>query len=143
MVARRFGWDPFGEMRDMRDRMDELFRGIEEGFSTTEPQRMFCDVVESDGEILVTADLPGVSKDDIDIRCTGDSLMIKAERRSEEEEKESEGYVRRERSWGSYRRDISLPGKVDCDAVEARFRNGVLKVKLPKEEAEGRRVTVD
>lgn len=139
---RRFGLKPFREMGDMRDWMGEMFEelGGERGM---EQQRLFLDVVERDGEIVVTADVPGVSKEDIDLRCTEDSLSIRAEREREETEEE-EGYVRRERAWGTYRRDMKLPTPVDCDGVEASFTNGVLEVTLPKKAGtEGKQIEIE
>lgn len=143
-MRRRIGFGPFGDIRELQERMEDIFRDIEEeALSENQRQKMFLDIVESDGEIVVTADLPGVRKEDIDLRCTDDSLTVTAERATEEEEEE-EGYVRRERSWGSYRRSIELPTKVDCDGVSAKFRNGVLEVKLPeKEEMKGRKVSIE
>lgn len=126
----------------MRDWMEEMFEELG-GAQGTEAQRLFLDVVERDGEVVVTADVPGVEKEDIDLRCTEDSLSIRAEREREESEEE-EGYVRRERAWGSYRRDVKLPITVDCEGVEARFTNGVLEVKLPeKEGANGKHIDIE
>lgn len=123
--------------------MDDMFSELQEGMPAMEPQKMFLDVVDREEELVVTADLPGVGKDDIDLRCTEDSLSIRAER-SREETEEEEGYVRRERTWGTYRRDLSLPATVSCEDVSASFRNGVLEVRLPKKEgADGKQIDIE
>lgn len=148
-MVRRRRFSPFRDLWEIQDRMQDLFRGIEgevlgeEGeLESRGAQRLFCDVVERDGEIAVTADLPGVEKGDIYIECTGDELSITAEKKSEVEE-ETEGYIRRERRSGSYKRRIKLPTDVDCDAVEASFQNGVLEITLPKVEAtEGKEIEI-
>jgi len=143
-MRRRF--TPFGGIRELQDRMENLFKELEEEAleSSKEPNRMFCDVAETDDEIAVTTDLPGVDKDDIDIRCSEDTLRISAKRQVEEEEEEAEGYVRRERAWGSYKRTMELPSNVDCDEVTASFQNGVLEVKLPKKETtKGKEIAIE
>lgn len=98
------------------------------------------DVRESDGEIVVKADLPGVSKDDIQVELRDTDLVIKGERKKEEEVKE-EDYYRCERSYGSFSRVIGLPADVKTDGATATFKDGVLEIRLPKTE-EARRKTV-
>lgn len=89
------------------------------------------DVKEKDKEILVTAELPGMDADDIEINVSDDVLTLRGEKKEEKEEKEG-NYYRRECSYGSFHRDIPLPVEVDADKVEAEFKKGVLKVRLPK-----------
>jgi HSP20 family protein len=96
------------------------------------------DVRDADGEIVVKADLPGVKKDEVQIELTDSTLVIKGERKKEEEIKE-EDYVRRERSYGSFSRVIGLSSEVNSDAVKASFKDGVLEVHLPKTEAAKRK----
>ncbi|OKY77523.1 MAG: Molecular chaperone HSP20 family, IbpA [Candidatus Methanohalarchaeum thermophilum] len=126
----------------MRDRMEEIFNQLEtkELPESSELQKTgkpspFIDVMEQDNEITVTADLPGVSKDDIEISLSDRVLTISAER-SREETEEKEGFVRKERSVGKYHRKIRLPSDVDEENTEATFQNGVLEIKLPKKEKE-------
>ncbi len=93
------------------------------------------DVAERDDEFVVTADLPGYEKDDIDVTLRGDQLRIDAEREqaSEEGDESEEGrYLRKERRHQSVSRSIDLPEDVDDEGVSARFQNGVLTVTLPK-----------
>lgn len=89
------------------------------------------DVSETEKEINISAELPGMNVEDIDISMTGNSLTIKGEKKSEKEEK-GERYYRSERSYGSFRRSIPLPEEVEEEEIEATYKNGVLKVKLPK-----------
>lgn len=90
---------------------------------------------DSENEIVVKAEVPGCKAEDIDISVHGNTLTISGEKKAEEEKKEK-GYYHLERSYGSFRRELSLPGDVDPDKVEASCKNGVLTVTLPKSERE-------
>jgi HSP20 family protein len=91
------------------------------------------DVSETDKVIEVSADLPGLDKKDIDISLENDVLVIKGERK--EEFKETDKHVHRmERRYGAFYRSLRLPVEVKSDAIEASFKNGVLKITLPKTE---------
>ena len=89
------------------------------------------DVAETDGEIVVSADLPGVEEKDIDVTIADDILTIKASRASDREEKEAD-YHLIERTSGTYQRSIRLPHADADKTIDAQFHNGVLTVKLPK-----------
>lgn len=88
---------------------------------------------ESKDTIVVIADLPGVAREDIDVSVHGDQLIVKGEKKQEKEEKEK-GYVRTERFYGSFMRSITLPCEVDASRVDASYKDGVLKLVLPKRE---------
>ena len=93
------------------------------------------DVAEDEKSVTLTAELPGVTEKDIDVSLVGDQLTIKGEKRSEhEEKKEIEGHVvhRTERSFGAFQRTITVPYKVDPNQVSADFKDGVLRITLPK-----------
>jgi HSP20 family protein len=91
---------------------------------------------------VVTAELPGIDKDNISVNLTDHTLTIKGEKKKEEEIKE-ENYYRSERSYGSFLRTLELPRDVHADKVKASFKNGVLEVRLPKtEEAKAKEVKV-
>lgn len=147
---------PFSLMRRMMDDLDRLFDEVgnaRSGASPDRPQRGFAlgapswvpqlDVVERDGRLVVRADLPGTSKDDVRVEVTEDALVIEGERR-QEREVEGEGIHRAERSYGSFQRVIPLPEGVNAEAAEARFENGVLEVTIPIEEERrrGRRIEI-
>jgi HSP20 family protein len=128
-------WAPF---RDLRREMDDLF---EKFFSEERlPAKRWADVAPAldlkvtDNEVIVTAELPGVEPKDMNISLEGDTLTIKGEKKQEKEEK-NENMVRVERSYGTFQRSISLPCKVDENKIAADFKNGVLRVTLPKTEA--------
>ncbi|WP_319520272.1 Hsp20/alpha crystallin family protein [uncultured Martelella sp.] len=87
--------------------------------------------VECDGEYRITAELPGMSVDNIDIKLNDGSITIRGEK-SEEKKEEKEDYLVSERHYGEFQRTLSLPAGVDADAVKADFANGVLTVTLPK-----------
>jgi HSP20 family protein len=89
------------------------------------------DIAETDTAYEVTADLPGVEEKDVDVSISNGVLHIKGERRSEKEEKKK-NYHKVERSFGSFERAVSLPEGIDEDKIEASFKQGVLKVTLPK-----------
>jgi len=91
------------------------------------------DVHESTNDIVVMADLPGVTKDDIDVSVHGDLLTIKGEKKQEREEKDKD-FVRTERFYGSFSKSITLPAEVDVAKVDANYKDGVLKLTLPKKE---------
>jgi HSP20 family protein len=91
------------------------------------------DFYEEKDDLIVKAEIPGLTKDEIDISLEGNTLTIKGEKKEEEEVKE-EDYYRCERSYGAFSRSIDLPVAVQTDKVNASFKNGVLEIRLPKTE---------
>ena len=98
------------------------------------------DVYEERDEVVVKAELPGLSKEDLDVTLTESTLTLKGEKKKEEEVKEKNFY-RSERSTGSFVRSIDLPSEVKTDQTKASFSNGVLEIRLPKTEDAKRKVT--
>jgi len=92
------------------------------------------DISETDDNIQITADLPGVDKDDVEISIRDNTITIRGEKKQEEEEK-GEGFYKIERSYGTFQRSFYLPSEIEEDKVEASFKDGVLKITLPKTEA--------
>ena len=132
-------WEPFRDLVSLRDRMDRLFgEGLgrswpmEEGLSTG-VWNPAVDVYETHDSIVLKADLPDVTKDDVDISVEGNVLTIRGERKREQEVKEKDFY-RMERSYGAFTRSFTLPGTVNPEKIEACFTGGVLTVTLPKRE---------
>lgn len=133
---------PFSLMRRFGDEMDRLFGaftpgvGVEFGrladleTSTWLPQ---VEMFEREGKLTIRADLPGLTKDDIDVDVTDDSIVIRGERQQEKEESK-EGYYRSERSYGSFYRQIPLPSGVNREEANATFRDGVLEITMPAPE---------
>jgi HSP20 family protein len=91
------------------------------------------DLVETGDEFVLRADLPGVSGDDVKIELEGGVLTVSGERKVEREQNE-QGYVRLERSAGSFTRSLTLPDGIDPDSIKASFDRGVLEVRIPKPE---------
>ena len=110
---------------------------------TEQRWRPAVDVHESEAAFHFTAELPGLTKEDIEITLDENNLTLKGERKFEEKE-ESENYHRIERSYGSFTRSFSLPGQVDTEKVTAEFKNGVLHITVPKtEQALPKKITID
>jgi HSP20 family protein len=137
-LSRRESWPsftPFGVMRRFADEMDRMFEDFGfpsmerfgrtswglEGFS---PQ---VDIFERDNKLVVRADLPGMTKDDVTVEVTDDAVVIQGERKYEHEENEG-GVYRSERGYGSFHREIPLPEGVKTENTTANFNNGVLEV---------------
>jgi HSP20 family protein len=131
----------FGIMRQLSDEMTRFFGnfGFTDDLLGTSADDRFAvpqvDVLRRGNDLVVRADLPGLSKENISIDVSGDMLTIRGERREESKE-EREGYYWHERSSGSFARRIPLPENADVDHASARFENGVLEVSIPAPEHE-------
>ncbi len=134
----------FRKFEEMMNRMFEEFWGRpsrqlmlpsgERGeIVPAESRQPFIDVIETDKEIIATAEMPGLEKQDIKINLTEDRLEISAEIK-QEEKKEEKGYLYREICSGNFYRAISLPSSVDADNAQASYKNGILDIKMPKKE---------
>ena len=129
-------WDPFRDLVTLRDRMNRLFEdmspaageGKELAASAWTPS---VDIYETENEIVLTAELPGIDEKDVEIKVEDSTLTIRGERKLEKETKQ-ENYHRIERAYGSFFRSFTLPNYVDQDKIEAIRENGVLKVHMPK-----------
>jgi HSP20 family protein len=127
--------NPFDEVERLLDRMN-----AELGSAGGD---VAVDVEERDDEYVVTADLPGFEGDDVAVTLDEGVLDIEAERDETREEATGE-FLRRERTRESVRRSVRVPGEVDAERTEARYRNGVLTVRLPKSGGDGgRRIEVE
>ena len=104
------------------------FLGMEEWRGQFAPS---IDVKESDRQIEITAELPGIDEKDIDVSLTKEALVLKGEKKEEKEEKK-EGYWHTERRYGSFQRVIPLPEAIDTEKAEATFKKGVLHISIPK-----------
>jgi len=127
-------------LTQMRREMDRLFDRFSEGwpfrgFAETGRWMPSMDVCETDKELVVRAELPGMDPKEIDICLSGNVLTIKGERKNEREEKK-ENFHLVERSSGSFSRTLQLPAEVNADKIEASYKDGVLSVKMPKTEPE-------
>lgn len=135
--------DPIESLRNEMERwFDEAFRrlaGAELPRHTLSgrmalPRRPSIDISEGRKAYTIRGELPGVEREDISIEVQDRTLVVRAEKRRETEE-EDEGYHCVERSYGEFQRVLTLPDDADAEAIEAKFRNGVLKLRIPKHAA--------
>jgi HSP20 family protein len=132
-------FDPFNEL------VDDLFKGFlvrpvaYEGGRNDVVPRMKVDVAEKNGAYIVTAELPGVKKEDIQVTIDGSGVSLSAEVKREKEVTQDQRVLHTERTFGKVSRSFSLPQEVDESKAEARFRDGVLELTLPKKQAAARK----
>jgi len=118
----------------MDDLFSSFFRGLDTPFSWLgERAWPAIDVAEKDDAILVRAEVPGCKPEDIDVSVCGNTLTLSGEKK-ESHEANGEGYYHMESTWGSFRREVSLPAEVDSNKIQAVVKDGVLSVTLPKAE---------
>jgi len=137
-------WDPFQEMLNLRRTVDRLFDNASPDHEWAQPTMwgLAVDVVENKDDFIVTASVPGINPEDLDISYADDTLTIKGEIKSDNEVKEYQ-YHLRERRFGSFARSISLPTKIKGDAIEASYQSGVVTLRLPKaEEVKPKRIAI-
>jgi len=127
--------------------MDRLFeesfvRPREGWLAPLSAQTLAVDMYETSEDVVVRTALPGVDPEDIDVSVVGDTLTIKGESQTEEEQKGA-NYIRRERRYGSFSRSLSLPTNVVADKAVADFSKGILTLRLPKaEEVKPKRIEI-
>jgi len=138
-MAELVRWEPRREMTSLRDAMDRLFEDafIQSGWFAPAwgaAEMLPVDVYETDDQLVVKATVPGVKPEEIEVTVTGDLLTIKGEFKQEENVEEPT-YLRQERRFGSFCRQVGLPAGVKPDEAKATFENGVLTLEMPKAEA--------
>jgi HSP20 family protein len=130
-------WEPFRELSSLQSEMNRLFNTAFEnqgsGPSTARRWTPAMDLLETDDEFVLRADLPGLSESDVSIELEDNVLTLSGERRTEHEDKR-EGFYRMERAFGAFSRSLTLPKGVDPEGVNAAFDRGVLEVRIPKPE---------
>ena len=133
-------YDPFAEV------FPELFRGVlaPQRAGTAQTVEIRVDVRETAGEYVVSAEMPGVSRDDIQVQIDGNRVAISAEVRREAVQKEGERLLRSERFYGTMSRSFAVSADIDDAAASARYENGVLTLTLPKKAVPGaRKLTIN
>ena len=132
-------WDPMRDLAGIQDKMNQIFeatftrtRGREEGLAGG-MWTPAVDIYETDTDVVVKAELPGVQKEQVGVEVKDGVLTLRGERKYEKEVKE-ENFHRIERSYGTFQRAFSLPTTVDQDKISATMKEGVLEVTLPKKE---------
>ncbi|NPA47910.1 MAG: Hsp20/alpha crystallin family protein [Thermococci archaeon] len=130
-------WDPFDIMREIQEEIDAVFRDFmrgprwRQGEIGAEWREPFVDIFDKGDEFVITAEMPGVRKEDIKVRVTEDTVYIEAKVKREHE-LEREGAVRIERYYSGYRRVVKLPEEVVPEKAKASYKNGVLEIRVPK-----------
>ena len=132
-------WDPFRNMSTLQDRINRIF---EEASSRSQDYdvevskcdwRPLVDIYDTEKSIMINAELPGLSKEDITLDVKENILTLKGERKFDSEVKD-ESYYRRERFFGAFERAFTLPSTIDPEKITANFNNGILQIEIPKPE---------
>ncbi len=123
-------WNPFD---GLQREVERLFDDFSRGYATPRTQDLTpsIDVTETDKEVEITAELPGLEEKDVQVNVADNLLTIRGEKKAEREDKNKDYHVV-ERSYGSFSRTLELPESVDADAIQATMSKGVLKVVVPK-----------
>ena len=141
-------WNPWREMRDFDDHINHFFgggmlpstwSGDDHGLKDWHPS---VDIYDKDDRIVFKAEIPGVDRKDVEVDFKDNVHTLKGERKVENEVREDK-YYRKERSFGKFQRSFHLHSEVDADKIEAEFKDGILKVEIPKpEERKPKKITV-
>jgi HSP20 family protein len=140
-------YDPFRDLRTLQEEVNRLFStNLTQGFGGEGIGRgawnPSVDIYENKDHIVLEAELPGMNRDDFELTVENNVITLRGERQFEKKE-DSDNYHRVERSYGSFTRSFTLPQTVSADTATAEYRNGVLRVTLPKrEETKARRIQV-
>ncbi len=129
-------WEPFRELESFKRSMERLFDSFFGRYPLEEYEGFWTppvDIEETENDVVVRIEIPGMKKDDIKIKTTGDSITISGEKRHESEEK-GKHFHRIERAYGRFERTVPLPVEIEPDKARASYENGVLTVTLPKSE---------
>ena len=140
-------WEPFRELSSLQTEMNRLFNAAFEGPSGggnggARRWTPAMDLLETEDEFVLRADLPGLSESDVSIELEDNVLTLSGERKTEHEQKR-EGFYRMERAYGAFSRALTLPKGIDPESVTAAFDRGVLEVRVPKpEQRKPRRIEI-
>jgi HSP20 family protein len=130
-------WEPFRELSSLQTEMNRLFNAAFDSppgdGGAVRRWAPAMDLLETDDNFVLRADLPGMTEDDVNIELEDNVLTVSGERKAEHEEKR-EGFYRVERAFGSFARSLTLPRGIDAESVNAAFDKGVLEVRIPKPE---------
>lgn len=133
-------WDPFEDLRRLEDRINRMFGGQAGAGGMERMEMPSVDVQKQGNDVIVTADMPGLSKEEIKIDVTGDNVLeISGQKKSEMQQKGQQGFLRHERSYMGFYRAIRLPAPVDKTKAKATYNNGVLSITLPMTKKLGER----
>ena len=140
-------YDPFRELRSLQDEVNRLFStNLSRAFGDEGIARgawiPSVDIFENKDQIVLEAELPGMNREDFDLSIENNVITLRGERRFEKKD-EGDNYHRVERSYGTFLRSFTLPQSVSAEGAQAEYKNGVLRVSLPKrEEVKARRIEI-
>lgn len=146
-------WEPFRDLVSLQERMNRLFDESFRGYGASRPGAEedwalggswapAVDIYEQEGNIVLKAEIPGVDPKDVDIRVENNVLTLRGERKFDNEV-DRESYHRVERAYGAFTRSFTLPSVVETDKIKAEYKDGILRVTLPKrEEARPKQIPV-
>lgn len=142
-------WDPFRNMTTLQDRINRIFeeassrsRDYEDEVSKCD-WRPIVDIYDTEKAIIINAELPGLSREDIALDVKENILTLKGERKFNDEVKD-ENYYRRERCFGAFERAFTLPSAINSEKIKANFKDGILKIEIPKpEEKKPKQITIN
>jgi len=141
-------WEPFRDLMTTQREFDRLFKEaftplFGEGDISTRTWAPPVDIFETENDIVLKAELPGVDPKDVEVKVEDNTLYLKGERKFEKEVKD-ESYHRIERSYGSFARSFSLPNSINAEKVKGEYKDGLLTLTLPKrEEAKPKTIKID
>ena len=147
-------WEPFRDLMSLQERMNRLFdesfrsragagAGHEEDWALGGSWAPAVDIYEHEGNIVLKAEIPGIDPKEVDVRVENNVLTLRGERKIDTEVKR-ESYHRVERAYGTFSRSFTLPNVVDTEKIKAEYRDGVLRVTLPKrEEAKPKQISIN
>lgn len=127
-------WEPFKELAALRDEVDRLFDSFFGRLPSIEIERRWMPAInleETEEEYIVNAELPGIKKEDIELKLTEDGLTISGERKRSKEEK-GKTFHRVEMAYGRFQRTLSFPEEVVPDKAKATYKDGILTIRVPK-----------
>lgn len=133
---------PWSEMRNLQREFDTIFGGLGLGNGSQDLWAPAVDVEENADELILRAEVPGLSRDDVEVELEDGVLTIQGEKKYEKKEENTQGLLY-ERRWGTFNRRFTLPRAVAADRITADLQDGVLTIRVPKaEEAKGRKIEV-
>ncbi|MCI0455331.1 MAG: Hsp20/alpha crystallin family protein [Candidatus Dadabacteria bacterium] len=143
-------WDPWKDFGTLQERINRMFGDTMRTFYPTDGEELVkgtwapaVDIHETDDSFVVSADLPGLNKEDIQIDLKDNTLTLMGEKKFQDKVSK-DNYLRVERSYGSFFRSFTLPQNVDPEKIKAKYKEGVLEVTIPKkEEAKPKQIKVD
>ncbi|MGB9629146.1 MAG: Hsp20/alpha crystallin family protein [Thermodesulfobacteriota bacterium] len=130
-------WEPFRDLMAMQDRMTRLFdETLSRIFKEEMPRRVWSppvDIVDREKEVVIKMDLPEMDQNEIDIKVEENALIVQGERKFIKDTSD-ENYIQIERPYGTFQRTFSIPRTIDQEKIKASYKEGVLRITLPKKE---------